>query len=202
MNQYLQYLVIIGAIIQLIGILSYIKETLTGNTKPNKVTWLLWAIAPLIGTFAAFSDGVRWAVLPVFIAGFGPLLVFIASFVNKDAYWKLEKFDYICGLCSAAALVLWGITRNPVITIVFAIASDGFAAIPTLIKAWKYPETETAAPYTTGLFGSLTSIPAIKVWNFSSYAFPVYLVIVNTCLIISIYRRKIFRKDLNYKKKE
>ena len=79
MSQYIQYLVIVGAIVNLTGAISYIKETLKGNTKPNKVTWLLWAIAPLIATFAALSDGVRLSVLPIFMSGFGPLLVFIAS---------------------------------------------------------------------------------------------------------------------------
>lgn len=192
MVQYLQYLVIIGAIVGLAGTFSYIKDTLRGNTKPNKVTWLLWSVAPLIATFAALSDGVRWSVLPVFMAGFGPLLVFISSFVNKNAYWKLEKFDYICGLFSVLALVLWGITKEPVIAIIFAIASDGFAAVPTLLKAWKYPETETANAYVAGLFNALTSFPAIKVWNFSSYAFPVYLIIANILLVIAVYRRKIF----------
>ena len=192
----LQYLVFIGAAVQLLGIFSYIKETLRGNTKPNKVTWLMWSVAPLIATFAALADGVGWSVLPVFMAGFGPLLVFIASFVNKNSYWKLETFDYLCGFCSVLALVLWGITKEPVIAIVFAIASDGFAAIPTLVKSWKYPETETAAAYTTGLFSALTSFTAIKIWNFSSYAFPAYLVIAETLLILSIYHRKIFKKEL------
>ena len=191
----LQYLVFIGAAVQLLGIFSYIKETLRGNTKPNKVTWLMWSVAPLIATFAALADGVGWSVLPVFIAGFGPLLVFIASFVNKNSHWELETFDYLCGFCSVLALVLWGITKEPVIAIVFAIASDGFAAIPTLVKSWKYPETETAAAYTTGLFSALTSFTAIKIWNFSSYAFPAYLVIAETLFILSIYHRKIFKKE-------
>jgi hypothetical protein len=61
-------------------------------------------------------------------------LIFLASFVNKKAYWKLEKFDYICGISSALALLLWWLTKEPAIAIVFAIISDAFAAIPTLIK--------------------------------------------------------------------
>ncbi len=194
MNQYIQYLVIIGAIVQLAGVFSYIRETLRGNTKPNKVTWLLWTVAPLIAAFAAFSDGVRWAVLPVFMSGFGPLLVLIASFVNKKSYWRLERFDYLCGLCSVLALVLWGITKEPVIAIIFAIASDGFAAVPTLIKSWKYPETETADAYIGGLFNSLTSFAAIKMWNFAAVAFPIYLVMINSSLILAIYRKRIFNK--------
>ena len=89
----LEYLVFVGAAVQLIGISDYIKETVKGNTKPNRVTWLLWAVAPLIATVAALTEGVRLSVLPVFMIGLGPLLVFIFSFVNKQSYWKLEKFD-------------------------------------------------------------------------------------------------------------
>ncbi|MEK6646332.1 MAG: hypothetical protein AABY84_06645 [Candidatus Firestonebacteria bacterium] len=191
----MQYIVIIGAVVQLVGIVSYIKETLKGNTKPDKVTWLLWSVAPLIAAFAGFIDGVRWAVLPVFISGFGPLLVFIASFINKNAYWKLEKFDYLCGFCSVLALVLWGITKEPVVAIVFAIASDGLAAVPTLIKSWKYPETETVDVYTTGLFGALTSFTVIKMWSFAEIAFPIYLVVASSVFIVSFYRKRIFRKE-------
>ncbi len=56
----LHYLVFVGAAVNLFGHFSYIKETLKGNTKPNKVTWLIWSIAPLIATFAAISSGVKW----------------------------------------------------------------------------------------------------------------------------------------------
>ncbi|MGE5328517.1 MAG: hypothetical protein ACM3KR_03290 [Deltaproteobacteria bacterium] len=192
MNQYAEYIVIIGAIVGFAGVFSYIKDTLKGTTKPNKVTWLLWSVAPLIAAFAAVSDGVRWSALPVFVCGFGPLLVFIASFMNKNAYWKLEKFDYVCGSFSVVALVLWAITKEPTVAIVFSIISDGSAAVPTLVKAWKYPETETPIAYIAGLFNALTSFVAIKVWNFSSCAFPVYLVIVCCIFIICLYKGKIF----------
>ncbi len=187
----LQYLVIVGAAVQLLGAFSYIKDTLRGVTKPNKVTWLMWSIAPLIATAAALSDGVGWVVLPVFISGFCPLLVFIASFINPNAYWKLERFDYICGIFSVLALVLWAITNEPMVAIAFAIASDGFAAVPTLIKGWKYPETENMAPFTTGLFNSLTSFAAIKTWSFSEYGFPIYLVLINMLLALVIGRPRI-----------
>jgi len=189
----IQYLVILGAIVQLAGIYVYIKETVAGGAKPNRVSWLMWSIAPLIATIASLASGVTWAVLPVFMAGFGPLLVFTVSFVNKNSYWKLERFDYLCGFLSLLALILWAITKIPDIAIVFAIASDGLAAIPTLIKSWKHPETENDSPFTTGLFSSLTSFAAIKVWIFSAYAFPIYLVLIDAALAFAICRRKIFR---------
>ncbi|MFA6553064.1 MAG: hypothetical protein WCT27_01405 [Patescibacteria group bacterium] len=195
----LHYLVFLGAAVSLFGTFSYIRDTLKGITKPNRVSWLLWSITPLIGAAAAFADGIRWAALPIFMAGFGPILVFIASFVNKNSYWKLGKHDYICGVLSVLALVLWGITNNPTLAIIFAIAGDAFAAIPTLQKSWTHPETESGIVYVTALFNVMTSFAAMKIWSLSEIAFPIYLIFINISLLFAVYRKKYILKSWNNK---
>ena len=185
-----QYLVLVGAVIQFGGTLSYLKDTIQGRAKPNRVTWLLWTIAPLIATVAALTEGVKWSVLPVFMAGFCPLLVFIASFVNKNAYWKLGILDYWCGFWAILALILWGITKNPTLAVIFSIVSDGCAALPALIKAWQHPETETIAVYATALVSALTSFAAVKTWKLIEIAFPLYLMAANSLIIILILCRR------------
>ena len=187
----LTYLPILGAIISLFGIYFYAKETIKGNTKPNRVTWLMWSIAPLIGSAAAFSQGIGWATLPVFMAGFGPLVVLLASFVNKNSYWELTKFDYLCGLFSILALVLWAVTRDANVAILFAIMSDASAAIPTLIKGWREPETESVEAYSTGLISAITSFGAMRSFMFAELAFPLYLVVMNILLIFVVIRKKL-----------
>ena len=186
-----EILAVIQVILALIGITGYIIGTVKGKTKPNRVTWLMWAIAPLIGTAAAISDGVTLAVVSTFMAGFGPLLVFIASFVNKNSYWKLEKFDYICGLFSVLALILWGVTKDPNVAIIFAIASDFTAGFPTIKKAWTNPETEKADPFITGIMAQTLTLFIITNWSFSSFAFPGYLFFFNIFLIYIILRPQI-----------
>jgi len=188
------YLVFFGATLQFLGGLAYIKGTLRGETKPNRVTWFLWAVAPFIGTAAALSDGVGWAILPVFMAGFVPMLVFISSFVNKNAYWKLGRFDYTCGAFSVLALILWVITQQPIVAILFAIIADGFAALPTLVKSWSYPETESPWVYAATVFSSFAGLLVIQIWIFSEYAFPLYLIVINLVILLSIYRSKIIPK--------
>jgi len=187
----LKYIVILGALVNLVGVFIYIVSTLKWNTKPNKVSWLIRAISPLIASGAALSDGVHWAVLPVFMSGFGTLLVFIASFVNRKAYWRLEKFDYICGVCSVLALVLRWITKQPTIAIIFSIISSWFATVPTIIKSRKHPHTESAAPYIAWLFSAATSVFAMETFGFSEVAFPLYIVIANGLLIATIFRGKL-----------
>lgn len=185
-----QYVVFLGAAAGLYGAYDYIRDTIKGETQPNRVTWLMWSVAPIIAAVAALSKGVGWAALPVFMSGFGPFLVFVASWFNRKSYWKLTKFDYLCGLFSVLALVLWAITNEPMIAITFAIISDGFACLPTLIKSWKFPESETISAYVTGLFNALTSFFAIKLWGAPELAFPIYLVVANSLLIFAVAKPK------------
>jgi hypothetical protein len=189
----LKYLVIVGATAQLIGIAIYIREMLRGKTKPNRVSWLLWFIAPMIGAVAALYEGVRWPVLPVFMSGFGPFLVLVFSFFSPQAYWKLKTFDYVCGFFSLLALVLWGITKEPATAILFAIISDGVAAVPTIIKSWRYPETETPLTYSVGVLSAFFGLLAVNKWVFSAYAFPIYFIIINLTLTFSGYHKKLVK---------
>jgi hypothetical protein len=187
------YLVIVSAVISLAGGAAYIRDTVAGRTKPNRVTWALWAFAPLIGTGAAISSGAElWATVRIFLAGFVPLLVLVSSFVNPQSTWKITRFDWGCGLLSLAALVAWVMVDLPRVAIVLAAAGDGFAAIPTIIKSWRYPKTETGFNYLASLVSVLLVLPSITEWSIENYAFQVYLLIVNLVLVTLIYwpRRK------------
>jgi hypothetical protein len=185
----LQYIVLLGAAVNLAGCSAYIRDTLSGKTKPNRVSFLLWSLILFIGTAAEFSDGVRWAAVPVFMSGFCPFMVLAASFVNKNAYWKLQSFDYICGFLSLLAVVLWRFTHQPSVAIVFAIAGDLLAALPVLKKSWTDPETESRIAFVCGAFAAATSFFAIQEWKFTEYAFPAYIVAIDLTIFFVIYLR-------------
>ena len=124
-----------------------------------------------------------------FMVGFLPLTIFIASFVNKNAEWKLTPFDVICGALSAVGLILWYVTRSGNIAIVFSILADALAALPTIVKAFNYPETEAAWTYFTSTISAGLTLLTIKVWDFALYAFPLYILLV-TLVISSLVQFK------------
>ena len=184
-----EYLVFVAASGSLIAAFVYIRSMFKGQTKPNRVTWFMWSVAPFIATAAAVSNGVGLAVIPVFMSGFSPFLVFTASFFNKKAYWKLSSFDYLCGLLSSLALAIWFVTKDPNLAIIFAVVSDALAAVPTLIKAWHNPETESAWPFIIGVFSPMTSFLVATAWGFSELAFPSYLIVINIILVLPLLRK-------------
>lgn len=187
-----QNFVILGAIITTIGGASYLIETLKGKVKPNRVSYLLWSLAPLIAFFAELKQGVGLQSLMTFMVGVLPLTTFIASFVNKNAEWKLTSFDVTCGALSAFGLTLWYVTKSGNIAIVFSILADALAALPTIVKAFNYPETEIAWPYFTATISAGLTLLTIKVWDFAAYAFPLYILLV-TLVIFSLVQFKLGR---------
>ncbi|WP_165206591.1 hypothetical protein [Weissella sagaensis] len=190
----MQYLVIFGALCSAFFGSFYLIATIQGRVQPNKVTWLLWAIAPLISVGATITDtGINWAILPVFMAGFMPLLVFITSMFNRDAYWQLTTLDYLCGVVAILALIVWLATSNPILAIIFSTISDAIAALPTLRKAWIRPSSEAPIYYVGGIISTTTGILAATThWSFSNVAFTIYLLLLDiTLVIIILYRRKV-----------
>ena len=157
----MQYLVLVGALCSIVFGSVYLIATIQGKAQPNKVTWLLWAVSPLISVVATIAaTGFDWSILPVFMAGFMPLLVFIASMFNKSAYWELSFLDYLCGIVAIFAIIIWRLTDDPILAIIFSILSDAIASIPTLRKAWLYPNTEAPVYYIGGVISSTSAILA------------------------------------------
>jgi hypothetical protein len=185
--------VIIGTLIGAAGSLAYLFDTIKGKVKPNRVSFLLWSIAPFIAFAAMIKQGAGIEALMTFSTGFLPLTVFIASFVNKKAEWKLTQFDLICGFLSIVGLILWLITKVGNVAIFFSIVADGLAAVPTIVKAYKYPETEIAWPWIATVFGVVLTLLTLNQLTFSNSAFIIYILIVNT-LIFSLVQFKLGKK--------
>ncbi|MBI4973709.1 hypothetical protein HZC27_03815 [Candidatus Roizmanbacteria bacterium] len=178
--------VILGAILVLVGGWDYFVDTVRGNTKPNRVTWFLWALAPLIAFTAEIKQGVGILSLATFIAGFVPLLVLLGSFINKKSVWKLTLIDAVCGLLSLIGLILWYITKVGNIAILFSIIADALAAIPTLLKSYRDPESESSLLYLLVTVSAIIALLTIKEWNFQSYGFQIYLLLVDFILFLLV----------------
>ena len=174
----------------LIGYFFYFKDIFYGQTRPSLVSWFLWMLGPFIGVFFQLKAGAGLSVIPVFSAGFGPLIVVIVLFFKRNFIWKVTTFDVICGIFSILALVLYALTHNLGLSILFAILSDFFAFIPTYTKVWKFPETESLGVYYASIFNNILALLIIKNWLFVIYSFSIYLILANLALMAIIYRKK------------
>ena len=185
-----QLLVVISTLLMFWGGYGYLRDTLAGRTKPNRVSWSLWALAPLISLGAAFdADADLWASIRVLIGGIVPAVIFLASFINKNSYWRLGRFDWFCGALSLAALVFWQLADSPLVAVLLATTANTLATVPTFLKAWNYPETESRLIFITSFTSAILIIPAIPVWTIANSAFQIGLMLTTGALLVAIYRK-------------
>ncbi len=174
-----EYFAIIGAIIGSLGGFYYLFETIVGKAQPNRVTWLLWGIFPMVIFVAQRARGVAGISWTSFVAGLTPLLIVAASYLNKKAYWKSEPRDYYLMAAAIIGIILWAITDNANLAILFSLLADMLAGMPTLIKAYRHPHTESWIAYAISTFGFGIAFLSVQTYNFENTTFVAYVVILN-----------------------
>ncbi|MEX2052489.1 MAG: hypothetical protein WD991_02235 [Candidatus Paceibacterota bacterium] len=105
-----EYFIYLGIVFYTVGYYFYFRDMLFGQTRPNLVSWFIWMLAPFIGVFFQLKAGAGLSVIPVFLAGFGPLTIIIVSLWDKNSYWKITVFDATCGILAIVALLLYVVT--------------------------------------------------------------------------------------------
>lgn len=174
--------VFVAAGFSLVGIVAYVADTLRGRSHPNRVTWFLWALAPLIAFVAQIQQGVGLQSLLTFMVGFGPAVVLAASFVAGHAPVRITRFDLACASVSILALVAWRATGQGNVAIAFSLLADLMAAVPTLRKTYVAPHTETATVFACSAVSASLTLLTITTWNFATAAFPAYILFMSGVL--------------------
>ena len=70
--------------------------------------------------------------------------------------------------------------------IVFSILADGLAALPTVVKSFNYPQTESSWPYFTGALSAAITLLTAKVWDLANVGFPIYILIVTLIIFVLV----------------
>jgi hypothetical protein len=183
------HFIFLGAAIGAVGQSIYIRDTVRGVTQPNRVTFLLWAAAPLLAFAVEINQGVGLTSLMTFMVGAGPLAIFGASFVNRNAVWRIGRLEYVCASVSVLGTLGWLVTRHGAVAIVASIAADLLAGIPTISKSWTHPETETAWLYIGGFLFAVITLLTVHEATLAAVAFPAYIALIGALQITLVAGR-------------
>ncbi|MHB1487535.1 MAG: hypothetical protein ACYCS7_06265 [Acidimicrobiales bacterium] len=177
------HFVILGVVGGGVGQVLYVRDTITGRTRPNRVTWLLWAVAPLLAFAVEIRSGVGLRALMTFMVGFGPLAVLGASFLNRASVWHVTRLDLVCGGLSVMGTVAWLITEQGLVALSASILADLLAAIPTVVKSWRRPGSESANVYGGALFSAVVTLLTVRHVSAAMVAFPLYIALLAATMI-------------------
>gem|GEM_PF-6364425 len=92
-------------------------------------------------------------------------------------------------------------------TRLFSIFADCLAGVPTLIKSYEDPSSESPLVFMFGGISAILTLLTIDHWTFAAYGFPVYLLLICAALVFLILtkigeQRGIKKSDLPFSETE
>lgn len=179
---------------------TYLVATLRGKARPDPVSWLLWAIIPMIAFAAELQAGVGMTALVTFTLGLSPLLVFTATIFKNPRSFQLKGLNLICVIIALIGIVLWATTKNPLLAILFMMIADFSSSLPTVKKSLVDPKSEFSPSYLISALSMVITLLTVTDWRFAVIAFPIYVLVMNL-LIFLLASRKTTRKKRRAKRR-
>ncbi len=161
----------LAGIISLAAYAPYIRSILRKETKPNRASWIIWAIVSTIIALSYREAGASYAFLAPIGYVIGSTIVFILSIRHGVGGWT--PFDRRCLIGAAISLVLWWAFNSPMSALLINLFINLLGTLPTLKKVWYQPETESKVAWSLFSLGTLINLFAIEKWIFSMAVYPV-----------------------------
>jgi len=180
--------IIISTILALISPVIYSIAIIKGKAKPHRTTRFVLLIITSLTTASLFAQGNKVAIWLAGVSTLQSVVVFILSIEHGMGGWA--RTDIICLLSALLGIILWQITKNPVVALYFAISADFIGMIPALIKTYHFPKTEVWTFYLLDVFAACFSLMALKKWAPEEYSYPVYIMLINFLMVLLIIRPK------------
>ncbi len=167
-----------------ISFIPYIRDIFRGKTKPERGSWLIWTVLGSIAFFSQLAKGASYSLILAGIQALGDALVFFLGI--KYGIGGLVKRDKIALVAAGIGLVLWYLTSEAAIALFLVIVIDGIGGVLTILKSYKYPETETLSTWVLTCIAGFLAIISVGSFNPILLAFPIYIFFINLGIIVAI----------------
>ncbi len=179
---------IVSSLFILIGAIPYIKDIFKKQVRPHVLSWLGWGLITGLGAAAMYADGSTWMAVIVFTNTVACLSIVFFSVIRKVGVWETSHLDWFFFFMGILGVVLWQTLDMAVLALICAIIADFAFGIPTIIKTYKNPETETPFVWVAATLSGLFSLFAIQVIAFHEIAYPVYLLFFDSAVLLLVLK--------------
>jgi|SRR5579872_82765 len=176
---------VVAGLLFIVAFVPYILAIVRGQTKPAKVSWIIWATLDSI-TFAGMcaQNTLNGQIIGAII---GAWTVVILAMKFGTPGWTFKDILYLVG--GALGIILWMKFSNPTLAIVTSSLVVFLGAFSTFENAIKYPEQEDKIAWLIFWLSCVAAIIAIPKWNFDNAAQPVTFTVIETTMMYLLWLR-------------
>lgn len=186
-----EFLGVLAVILTFVGYAPYIKDTVTGKTRPHIYSWFIWAFVTFIifalqvagkggaGTYTTLATAIL--CLAIFLLGL------------RNGKKDITKFDTITFVISIIATLIWIVAKEPVVSTVLIVIINTLANLPTMRKSWNDPHSETLFTWEMGAVRNFLGLLALSNYSLLTWLYSVTNLLINIVesLILILRRRKL-----------
>ena len=183
----------LSALAILIGAGPYLKDIYLRKVQPHVLSWLGWAFITGLGASAMYAEGSTWLALIVAANTVTCLSIALFSIARKVGVFQTSKWDWIFFGLGIFGLVLWLTLDMPILALICAIFADFCFGVPTVIKTYKKPSSETPFAWIMATTSGFLSLFAIQMFTFTEVAYPLYLFLFDSLVLLLVL--KVIRKN-------
>ena len=184
---------IVSSLLILIGSFPYIRDIHYKRVHPHVLSWLGWGFLTGLGASAMLATGSTWAVAILLANTIACLLIAFYATLRRTGTWASSRYDMTFFGLGLLGLILWQVLNLPLIALVCAVVADFCFGMPTVIKTWKDPLSETPFVWIMATLSGLVSLFALRNFTFSEAVYPVYLFCFDALVLLLVL--KILKKS-------
>lgn len=179
---------VIATVMALVSYVPYIRDMVSGRTKPHAFTWLVWATLTAIAFAGQTADN---AGPGSWVTGFTALVSFgIFAVALRHGEKEIVPLDWISLAAAGLGLVLWALTDQPLLAVVLITVIDALGFVPTFRKSYSRPFEETAVTYAISGLKFVVAILALENLSLVTWLYPASLVLMNGLFVGMVLTRR------------
>ncbi len=172
----------------------YAMDIVKGRARPARSTRILFLLLMVVTLFVQSQEFTSWVLMLTIGEVASQILLFGLSF--KYGMGGLNRLDMICYGAFAASLSAYMLTQNAVLSLTLLILTDMVAFVPTVVKIWRDPTSDTWLFFVVGgMAAAVASLLAREGNSYGEVVFPAYIFMANALAAapIILYNRRLKR---------
>ena len=170
-----------AGILSAVCYIPYIRDVLSGSTRPERASWFIWSILGSIAFFSQLNKGATDSLWLTAVQTIGVTVVFLLALQRGTG--GLNRRDIYSLIVAGFGLLLWYFTNNAIYALILVIIVDCAGAILTLLKAYEDPKSETLITWLLAGIAGIFAMASVGTWNIELLAYPIYIAVINLAVV-------------------
>jgi hypothetical protein len=181
------WLGVLALLLNIVGYAPYIRDIFRGIVRPQRITWGIWTILTIIAAVNQVKNGGGYSTY--FFTSTTILVATTFLLSLKFGMGGASRLDKVCLALAVCLFIYWATVHDTRLSTLIAVIIDGTGAIPTVVKTFHHPETETYPQWVLAGFGGLLTMLVVPRLDWALIIYPAYVFVMNGVIVGTKYLR-------------